>query len=135
MSARNVIEHALRSYYADSADPKGTVERLLAQYDAERDEEKASATAPTATPAEPTGRVHARNRLDLLRRTATQWQGEWTTSRAAHLYSGTYGPGTNWRSVARRDLAQLCREGLLVEHDEEPTRHHYTFNSRKGGRP
>ncbi|MCX4969361.1 hypothetical protein OHA98_41790 [Streptomyces sp. NBC_00654] len=36
MSARTVIEHALRVYYADSRDPQHVVERLLAQYDAER---------------------------------------------------------------------------------------------------
>src|SRR5690606_34607778 len=36
MSARTVIEHALRVYYADSRDPQGVVDTLLAQYDAER---------------------------------------------------------------------------------------------------
>lgn len=36
MSARTVIEHALRVYYADSRDPHGFVEKLLAKYDAER---------------------------------------------------------------------------------------------------
>ncbi|MCX5562762.1 hypothetical protein [Streptomyces sp. NBC_00038] len=36
MSARTVIEHALRVYYADSRDPNGLVETLLAKYDAER---------------------------------------------------------------------------------------------------
>lgn len=50
MSVRSVIEHALRSYYVDSAEPNAIARDLLAQYDAERDEEKASAKAPTATP-------------------------------------------------------------------------------------
>ena len=36
MSARTVIEHALRVYYADSRDPQRVVDTLLAQYDAER---------------------------------------------------------------------------------------------------
>ncbi|WP_330349749.1 hypothetical protein [Streptomyces sp. NBC_00582] len=36
MSARDVIEHALRVYYADSRNPSATVGRLLAQYDAEQ---------------------------------------------------------------------------------------------------
>jgi hypothetical protein len=36
MSARTVIEHALRVYYADSRDPQALVDTLLAQYDAER---------------------------------------------------------------------------------------------------
>jgi hypothetical protein len=36
MSARTVIEHALRAYYADSVDPQRVVDRLLDQYDAER---------------------------------------------------------------------------------------------------
>lgn len=36
MSARTVIEHALRVYYADSAEPAAIARELLAQYDAER---------------------------------------------------------------------------------------------------
>ncbi|MFG2468685.1 hypothetical protein ACGFXB_24965 [Streptomyces canus] len=39
MSARTVIAHALRVYYADSRDPSGFVDALLAKYDAERDAE------------------------------------------------------------------------------------------------
>ncbi|GGV69045.1 hypothetical protein GCM10010294_25420 [Streptomyces griseoloalbus] len=35
MSTRDVIGSALRGYFADSSDPKGLVERLLAKYDAE----------------------------------------------------------------------------------------------------
>lgn len=35
MSARTVVEHALRVYYADSRDPNGFVEKLLAKYDGE----------------------------------------------------------------------------------------------------
>ncbi|WP_051852089.1 hypothetical protein [Streptomyces sp. NRRL F-5650] len=37
MSARTVIEHALRVYYADSVDPQRVVDHLLTKYDAERD--------------------------------------------------------------------------------------------------
>jgi hypothetical protein len=33
MSARDVIEHALRVYYADSRDPNGLVDKVLAEYD------------------------------------------------------------------------------------------------------
>lgn len=36
MSARTVIEHALRVYYADSRNPQNLVDGLLASYDAER---------------------------------------------------------------------------------------------------
>jgi hypothetical protein len=36
MSARRVIEHALRVYYADSRNPQNLVDGLLASYDAER---------------------------------------------------------------------------------------------------
>ena len=36
MSARDVIVHALRAYYADSDNPNVLVEELLAKYDAER---------------------------------------------------------------------------------------------------
>lgn len=35
MSARTVIEHALRVYYQDDRNPAGFVEQLLAKYDAE----------------------------------------------------------------------------------------------------
>lgn len=40
MSARTVIEHALRAYYVDSAEPAAIARDLLAQYDAERDAER-----------------------------------------------------------------------------------------------
>ena len=36
MSARTVIGHALRVYYADSRDPNALVDKLLAKYDAEQ---------------------------------------------------------------------------------------------------
>lgn len=49
MSARSVIEHALRVYYVDSAEPNAIARDLLAQYDAERNKEKATAPAATAT--------------------------------------------------------------------------------------
>lgn len=134
MSVRHIIEQALRAYYADSAEPAAIARDLLAQYDAERDEEKATGTAAaTATPAGPLG-AGARNRLALLRTTVTNNGGEWTTRRAQRLYEVTYGHGTNWREAARRDLKQLHAEGLLVEHTEVPTRHHYTVNTRNGGR-
>lgn len=52
MSARTVIEHALRVYYADDRDPSGLVEKLLANYDAERDAArgKSSPVGAEATP-------------------------------------------------------------------------------------
>lgn len=104
----------------------------ISEFRAERDEEKATATtAATATPAGPLG-AGARNRLKLLRRTVVDNGGEWTTRRAQRLYANTYGPG-DWRATARRDLKQLHADGLLVEHDENPDRHHYTVNTRKDG--
>lgn len=36
MSMRDVIEHALRVYYVDSAEPNAIAREVLAQYDAER---------------------------------------------------------------------------------------------------
>jgi hypothetical protein len=92
--------------------------------------EKATAPAATATPAGPLG-AGTRNRLALLRRAVIDYQGEWSTGRAQALYQATYGVA-DWRATARRDLAQLHADGLLVEHDE-PNHHHYTFNTRNGG--
>lgn len=53
MSARHVIEHALRVYYADSRDPKGTVERLLAMGDADYAHELAEKIRNTPSPRDP----------------------------------------------------------------------------------
>jgi hypothetical protein len=36
VSARTVVEYALRVYYQDSRDPKGMAEQMLAKYDTER---------------------------------------------------------------------------------------------------
>jgi hypothetical protein len=89
--------------------------------------EKATAPAATATPHSDADR----ERLAHLRRVTAEWQGEWTTRRAQHVYAAAYGPG-DWRRAARRDLAALHTEGLLVLHDVKGRRH-YTFNSRNGG--
>ncbi|MFB7594335.1 hypothetical protein [Streptomyces sp. NPDC056160] len=45
MSARDVLVHALRVYYADSRDPNGLVDKLIAKYDAERSVNETLATA------------------------------------------------------------------------------------------
>ena len=66
-------------------------------------------------------------RLALLRMAATEWQGEWTTRRAQHLYQARFGPG-DWRRTARRDLAELTAQGLLIEQGPE-NRRSYTFNA------
>ena len=47
MSARDVIVYALRVYYADSRDPDGLVDKLLANYDAERDAERSTGEKDT----------------------------------------------------------------------------------------
>ncbi|GAA3374656.1 hypothetical protein [Streptomyces racemochromogenes] len=70
-------------------------------------------------------------RLSLLRKTSTEWFGEWTTRRVQHLYAAHFGPG-EWRRPARGDLAELHRQRLLVLHDENPGRRFYTVNSYGG---
>ncbi|MBL1107387.1 hypothetical protein JK361_22735 [Streptomyces sp. 5-8] len=47
MSIRDVIERALRVYYADSAEPNAIARDLLAQYDAERDDAREQSSRPT----------------------------------------------------------------------------------------
>ncbi|MEE1818006.1 hypothetical protein PUR59_23665 [Streptomyces sp. SP18ES09] len=69
-------------------------------------------------------------RLALLRTVAAQWQGEWTTRRAQHLYAARFGPG-DWRRKARLDLDVLARQGLLVEAGPE-NRRHFTLNLWNG---
>ncbi|WP_394425520.1 hypothetical protein [Streptomyces sp. SGAir0957] len=73
-----------------------------------------------------------RARLTVLRRAVTDYQGEWNVARAAHLYAGIFGR-YQWRAIARRDLAQLCTEGLLALHDE-PTNRHYSLATRPSTR-
>ncbi|WP_372352598.1 hypothetical protein [Streptomyces sp. KL116D] len=125
---RTIAEHSdmdeVRHVLAEHA----TDER--ASYDALGEKATAHAAA-TATPAGPLG-AGARNRLALLRSSITERQGEWTTRRVQAVYHAHYG-ADDWRATARRDLAQLHAEGLLVEHTEDPTRHHYTVNTRTGG--
>jgi hypothetical protein len=81
----------------------------------------------------PTGRPAA-----LLEAIRTQ-RGEWTTKRVLALYRRlSLAPGdmrhAHLRSVARGDLRDLAAWGWLVRHDE-PSRLHYTLNSRKDVRP
>lgn len=69
-------------------------------------------------------------RLRLLRRSARDWRGQWTTRRTQHLYQARYGPG-DWRRKARADLDALAQQGLLVEHGPENARY-FTFNAWTG---
>lgn len=50
MSARTVIEHALRAYFADSCNPDGLVETTLTKYDAERPAAVLAEDAPCPVP-------------------------------------------------------------------------------------
>lgn len=53
-----------------------------------------------------------------------------TTKRAARLYTKAGYPAGNQQASARRDLATLHREGLLVQHDEDGVRF---YTRRVGG--
>lgn len=66
-------------------------------------------------------------RLALLRRSAGEWTGPWTTRRVQHLYQAAFGPG-DWRRKARADLDLLAQQGLLVLNDQDPDRRFYTLN-------
>ncbi|MEV3857785.1 hypothetical protein AB0J38_26100 [Streptomyces sp. NPDC050095] len=70
-------------------------------------EEKASATAPTATPGEPTGRA-----AQLLAAIRTEG-GRWNTRRVQKLYR-TPGINAPQRGTARRDLHALKLMGHLT---------------------
>lgn len=103
----------------------GLLESLLP--DAEREE--ATASAATATPTGPTGRVA--QLLDAIRTT----RGRWTTTRAAQFYRDNRiePPGAQWsrtRTVARGDLRDLAAWGHLLR-QEEPGRQYYTLTTRK----
>lgn len=71
------------------------------------------------------------DRLAILRTAITDWQGEWTTARAYHLYQAR-GIGNGQRGQARNDLKTLHAAGLLVLSDLAPEYRHYTFNSWNG---
>jgi hypothetical protein len=60
-------------------------------------------------------------RLDILRTAVRTQHGEWTTHRVLRLYK-TRGHNVPFRGTARRDLAQVTREGLLTRDDTDPGR-------------
>ncbi|MGW6481269.1 hypothetical protein ACWGDS_25810 [Streptomyces sp. NPDC055059] len=127
MSARHVIEHALRAYYADSAEPNAIARELLAQYDAERDEEKATATpAATATPHVFIENAPVRALHDAMKAR----HGDWRTSDARRvlLAAGFTGLGRNTASSYLRALVSL---GLATAHGPSDARF-YTLSSKGG---
>lgn len=124
MSARSVIEHALRAYYADSAEPNGTARDLLDGYRAEvLAEEKASADAPTATP-------QLDERLGRLADHILDAGGEWTTRSAHRWLVANVDPGVA-RYRARHALQHLAALGYLIERDHKGRRS-YTPNYARG---
>lgn len=94
-------------------------------------EEKATAPATTATPAEKT-LIWPDDWNNVLDTAIRQWQGEWTPKRVQHLYLARYARGL-YRSDARNFLSQRAHRGLLTLHDL-PTGRVFTLNSRKDGR-
>lgn len=110
---------------------KSTVVNILRRR-ASQAGEKASATAPTATPG-PTGRV--KQLLDAIR-TA---RGTWTTSRAFQFYRDNFRatdglPLGQIRTVARGDLRDLAAWGHLTVSDTSGRRE-YRLATRKDVRP
>lgn len=67
-------------------------------------------------------------RLILLQASILAQGGEWTTRRVQRLYR-QLGYADPLRRIARRDLAQLAREGVLTLVDTDPARRHYTVRS------
>ncbi|MFJ9128883.1 hypothetical protein ACIRJS_32755 [Streptomyces sp. NPDC102340] len=127
MSVRHVIEHALRAYYVDSAEPNAIASDLLAQYDAERDEEKATARgAATATP-----HVFIEDdRLRALHDAMTAKRGEWRTgdARRALRDAGFKGLG---RNTASQFLRALVDRGLASAHGPDDGRFYTLSTSGK----
>lgn len=101
---------------------------LDARLDALVAEEKASATAPTATPGQPTGRVA--QLLDAIRTRP----GTWTTTKAFEVYrllpAHAGMPLGQIRSFARGDLRDLAAWGHLTV-SEASGRREYRLTTRK----
>lgn len=70
-------------------------------------------------------------RLLLLATAVAEQEGPWTTRRVQRLYRALGYDNGPLRRMARRDLAQLAREGVLDLHDEDPGRRHYTRNEQQ----
>ncbi|HEY8985696.1 MAG TPA: hypothetical protein VIU15_39760 [Streptomyces sp.] len=143
MSIRHVVEHALLSYYGDSADPDALVGEVLAQYTAEceaavlRRAADAISVLPQDYECDP-GRGDA---VERLRATAAGIEAEVkekssptgadaTPTRADHLLDTIRAQGGRWttgrvqahrrstggptqRGTASRDLDELYRRGHL----------------------
>jgi hypothetical protein len=77
--------------------------------------------------------MSAADRLALLRRLARDYQGDITTGVVRRLYVQHFGKG-DWRRTARRDLAQLTEQGLLIRDTTDPGRNCYRLNHAHGGR-
>lgn len=75
--------------------------------------------------------MSAADRLAVLRRAVRDHTGEWTTGKVVQLYKerGLHIP---CRKTARKDLARLARQGLLVERGPQNGRH-YTLKRWNGG--
>ncbi|MEW2069008.1 hypothetical protein [Streptomyces sp. NPDC007346] len=71
-------------------------------------------------------------RLAAIRALALDYQGDITTRMVQHLYIDKFGPG-DWRGKARRDLAQLTRDGLLICDTTDPGRRVFRLNHAHGG--
>lgn len=87
----------------------------------EKDTREGESTPPTTE----------RERHHLLLKAIRAERGEWTTHRVRKTYHAL-GISGLFRSTLRRDLAELCRDGHLVLHDQDPGRRYYT-PSRNGG--
>ncbi|MFF7561920.1 hypothetical protein ACFZB4_18355 [Streptomyces pseudovenezuelae] len=89
-------------------------------------EEKASASAPTATPREAARERRLEQTLDTIRTHG----GKWTSSTLQTVRRATGAPAQ--RGTARRDLAELARRGHLAQHGAGDGRY-YTLRRRKDG--
>lgn len=128
MSARSVIERALRAYYAESAEPAAIARDLLAQYDAERDTEREKSSRPPAV-ATPTKLTARENRLAQLLDTTRTHGGKWSSGSVQQIRRATGGPVQ--RGTARRDLIELTRRGHLAQHGAGDGRY-FTLRRKEG---
>ncbi|MGW2379268.1 hypothetical protein [Streptomyces sp. NPDC001658] len=162
MTARTVIEHALRAYYVDSAEPNAIARDLLTQHEAEVRRADADLIEQAACDADytedPRFIAGLRTAVELLTRKA----GEKSSRPAAdatpdsarerrlaqlldtiRTHRGTWGPkrvqdlrrftgGPTQRGTARRDLEELSRRGHLDEFGPDDGRF-FTLKVRKGG--
>lgn len=132
MSARDVIKHALRVYYADSAEPNAIARELLAQRDAEHRAEVITAVAEEAARRLSVGKSRTVSKdavLRFLRLEASVARVSATREKSSPIEADAtpdfFQPGHTYRSVHTPYTAPELIITFRVEHiTRHPDRGH-----------